>query len=186
MNLIIRGALPTDEKNQEQLAEISAHVLDSFQGVATIQGFVAERVFEGQFLEKNNRWRMTFMNLAILRALFSPHCICWGGALLAIIWIGAPLAAEGTELTVGDLAALLHLWPLWFHTCDRLVGCYPSGSEVKRLWSESLRSLRPTQTCLRGEPVIHKGGRGPAFSLQNLHFAYPDDPDHLACTQRHY
>ena len=53
------------KKNQEQLAEISAHVLDSFRGVAKLSRICGRTGFEGQFLEKNNRWRMTFMNFAI-------------------------------------------------------------------------------------------------------------------------
>ena len=42
VNIVIRRLYPLMRQNQEELARISEHVLESFQGVATIQGFVAE------------------------------------------------------------------------------------------------------------------------------------------------
>ncbi|MGC6507437.1 MAG: ABC transporter ATP-binding protein [Myxococcota bacterium] len=181
VNVIIRKLYPLMKKNQEQLAEISAHVLDSFQGVATIQGFVAERVFEGQFLEKNNRWRSTFMNLAILRALFSPLiAFAGGGALLAIIWIGAPLAAEGKELTIGDLAAFIAL-------VATLVPYMRSIGWMLSVWQRGRAALERIFEIIETDPDLpegsnpksYQGGKGPAFKLNHLSFTYPDDPEHL-------
>ena len=181
VNIIIRKLYPLMKQNQEQLAEISAHVLDSFQGVATIQGFVAEKVFEGQFLEKNNRWRSTFMNLAVLRALFSPLiAFAGGGALLAIIWIGAPLAAVGTELTVGDLAAFIAL-------VATLVPYMRSIGWMLSVWQRGRAALERIFEIIESDPDLpegpnpkpFQGGQGPSFSLRDLSFAYPDDPEHL-------
>ena len=51
VQLAIRRVFHLSRRNQEQLGEISEHVLGSLQGIATIQGFVAEEAFVKRFEE---------------------------------------------------------------------------------------------------------------------------------------
>ena len=64
---------------QEELGRISDHVLESFQGITTIQGFVAEQAFIERFEEKNDRWFDTGMKLAVLRSTAFPLLYLAGG-----------------------------------------------------------------------------------------------------------
>ena len=55
-------------RSQEQLGEISEHVLGSLQGMAAIQGFVAEEAFVERFEARNLDWFRTGMRLALIRS----------------------------------------------------------------------------------------------------------------------
>ena len=90
------------------------------------------------------------------------------------------MAAEGTELTVGDLAAFIALVATLVPYM-RSIGWMLSVWQRGKAALERIFEIIETNPDLpEGEsPIMHQGGRGPAFSLQNLHFAYPDDPDHL-------
>ncbi len=55
-------------RSQEQLGEISEHVLGSLQGMAAIQGFVAEEAFVERFEARNLEWLRTGMQLAVIRS----------------------------------------------------------------------------------------------------------------------
>lgn len=178
VNVIIRKLYPLLKRNQEELAKISEHVLESFQGVATIQGFVAEPVFEKDFAKKNKDWFDTGMSVAILRSLFSPLIgLAGGSALLAIIWVGAPLAISD-DLTVGDLAAFIAL-------VATLIPYMRSIGWMLSVWQRGRASLERIFEIMDNDPDLpegknpkkYKGGVGPSFRFENLTFAYPDDPD---------
>ena len=89
VNIVIRRLYPLMRQNQEELARISEHVLESFQGVATIQGFVAEEAFREEFDERNGQWFRTGLTLAVLRSIFAPLIgLCAGGSVAALIYFG--------------------------------------------------------------------------------------------------
>ena len=51
----------------------SEHVLGSLQGMAAIQGFVAERAFVHRFEERNRAWLKTGIQLALIRAVAAAN-----------------------------------------------------------------------------------------------------------------
>jgi len=105
----IRRLFSLARRNQEQLGEISEHVLGSLQGIATIQGFVAEGAFTRRFEERNLAWLRTGMRLAVVRSLALPVLVLSGGvAMFSLIAVGGPMVLSGT-LTVGQLAAFAAL-----------------------------------------------------------------------------
>jgi ATP-binding cassette subfamily B protein len=96
-------------RNQDELGAISDHVLSSFQGISTIQGFVAEEAFIRRFDAKVDAWFSTGMKLTLVRAVFFPVLVVSGGmATFLLLYVGAPMALAGT-LSVGDIAAFAAL-----------------------------------------------------------------------------
>ncbi len=172
--LSIRQVFPLMKRNQEQLGGISSHVLESFQGIATIQGFVAERAFQDRFDEKNQQWFVTGMKLALIRTVAFPMLALTGGiALFLLIWIGGPMALSGA-LSVGDLAAFAAL-------LAALVPALRSMGFMFSVWQRGKAALErifelidaPIERPEGDQPVSQTPGAGPAIRFDKLTFAYP-------------
>ena len=178
VNIVIRRLYPLMRQNQEELARISEHVLESFQGVATIQGFVAEAAFQKEFDERNGQWFRTGLRLAVLRSIFAPLIgLCAGGSVAALLYFGGPMVVQG-ELSVGDLAAFVAL-------IATLVPYMRSIGWMLSVWQRGIASLdrifelldAPVERTEGDSPVSLEAGRGPGIGLHGLSFAYPDEPE---------
>ena len=102
----IRRVFVLSRLSQEQLGEISEHVLGTLQGMAAIQGFVAERAFIDRFEERNRAWLKTGIQLALIRAVALPLLVLSGGvSMFMLLAVGGPMAIEGT-ISVGELGGL--------------------------------------------------------------------------------
>ncbi len=165
-------------QNQEELGVLSNHVLGSFQGIATIQGFVAEDALAARFAEKNRAWFDTGMKLAAVRSIFLPLLGLAGGlGVFAILWVGGPRTLAG-EMTVGELAAFTALLgtlvpPL--RGLGFLLSVVQRGKASLERIFELLDApiLRPEGA----DGLKLSPGRGPALSLRGLTFAFPDAPE---------
>ena len=163
---------------QEQLGEISEHVLGSLQGVAAIQGFVAEEAFVRRFEARNNEWLRTGMRLALIRALALPLLVLSGGiAMFVLISVGGGLVLEGT-LSVGDLVAFTALLTVLLPPL-RSLGWMMSVLQRGRAALERIFELidAPVDRPEGSAGKVPAAGRGPALELRNLKFSYPDDPE---------
>ncbi len=176
----IRRLFWLSRQNQEQLGEISEHVLGSLQGVAAIQGFVAEGAFVDRFEARNRKWLSTGMKLAVIRAAALPLLVLAGGtAMFALIAVGGPLVFSGA-LTVGELAAFTALLTVFLPPL-RSLGWMLSVIQRGRAALERIFELmdapidRPEGETGRVLPA----GRGPAIEFRGLDFAYPDEPERL-------
>ncbi|MEL6344875.1 MAG: ABC transporter ATP-binding protein [Myxococcota bacterium] len=174
----IRGFFPLMKRNQEELGDISNHIMESFQGIATIQGFVAEAAFQDRFNVKNDRWFGTAMRLALMRTLAFPLLMFAGGvSIFLILYIGGPMALEGA-LTVGQLVAfttlLTALLPQ-FRSMGFLFSVFQRGRAALERIFELIDA--PIDRPEGDAPTAQAVGHGPALSVQNLSFAYPDAPD---------
>jgi ATP-binding cassette subfamily B protein len=177
----IRRLFDLSRRNQEQLGEISDHVLGSLQGMATIQGFAAEEAFVRRFEARNQDWLRTGMRLALVRALALPLLVLAGGfSVWALIAAGGPLVLAGA-LTVGQLAAFTALLAVLLPPL-RSLGWMLSVIQRGRASLERILELmdapvdRPEGSSgLRPAP-----GRGPEIRLEALTYAYPDSPDRAA------
>ncbi len=163
---------------QQQLGEISEHVLGSLQGIAAIQGFVAEEAFVRRFEVRNEAWLRTGMRLALIRALALPLLVLAGGiAMFVIITVGGRLVLQQT-LTVGQLAAFTVLLTVLLPPL-RSMGWMVSVVQRGRAALERIFELMdaPMDRPEGASGVVQPAGRGPSIELRNLHFAYPDEPE---------
>ncbi len=176
----IRRLFVLARRSQEQLGEISEHVLGSLQGMAAIQGFVAEDAFIERFETRNLEWLRTGMRLALIRSIALPLLVLAGGvAMFALIAIGGPMVLGGT-LTVGELAAFTALLTVFLPPL-RSMGWMMSVIQRGRAALERIFELmdapieRPEGTVGK----VPRAGRGPAIEMRDLRFAYPDEPQRL-------
>jgi ATP-binding cassette subfamily B protein len=174
----IRRLFYLSRRNQEQLGEISEHVLGSLQGMATIQGFVAEEAFVRNFEERNLKWFATGMKLAIIRAAALPLLVLAGGiAMYVVIAVGGGLVLDGS-LTVGQLAAFTALLTVFLPPL-RSLGWMLSVIQRGRAALERIFDLldAPVDRPEGRRGRVLAAGRGPAIELRDLGFAYPDEPE---------
>jgi ATP-binding cassette subfamily B multidrug efflux pump len=170
-------------RSQEQLGEISEHVLGSLQGMAAIQGFVAEEAFVERFEERNLSWLRTGMRLALIRSIALPLLVLAGGvAMFALIAIGGPMVLRGS-LTVGELAAFTALLTVFLPPL-RSMGWMMSVIQRGRAALERIFELMdaPIERPEGAAGVVLRRGCGPGVELCNLRFAYPDEPDREVLT----
>ncbi len=169
----IRRLFTLSRENQRQLGDISDRVLGSLQGMATIQGFSAERAFIEGFRRKNLAWLGTGMRIAVLRSLALPVLVLSGGLSLYIVIVaGAPLVKSGA-LTVGQLAAFVALLTVLLPPL-RSIGWLLSVLQRGRASLERLLELMdtPTEEEVSGSTRT-AAGRGPAIVLDNVSFSFP-------------
>jgi ATP-binding cassette subfamily B protein len=174
----IRRLFWLSRQNQEQLGEISEHVLGSLQGIATIQGFVAEEAFVERFERRNRKWLATGMKLAVIRATALPLLVLAGGvAVFVLIAVGGPLVLSGA-ITVGDLAAFTALLTVFLPPL-RSLGWMLSVIQRGRAALERIFELMdaPIDRPEGDDGLVLAPGRGPSIEFRNVSFAYPDQPD---------
>jgi ATP-binding cassette subfamily B protein len=174
----IRRLFYLARRSQEQLGEISEHVLGSLQGMAAIQGFVAEEAFVDRFEARNLGWLRTGMRLALIRSIALPLLVLSGGvAMFALIAVGGPMVLGGS-LTVGELAAFTALLTVFLPPL-RSMGWMMSVIQRGRAALERIFELMdaPVERPEGAAGVVLESGRGPGLELRDLHFAYPDEAD---------
>jgi ATP-binding cassette subfamily B protein len=170
-------------RSQEQLGEISEHVLGSLQGMAAIQGFVAEEAFVERFEARNLSWFRTGMKLALIRSIALPLLVLSGGvAMFALIAVGGPMVLGGS-LSVGELAAFTALLTVFLPPL-RSMGWMMSVIQRGRAALERIFELMdaPIERPEGDVGVILESGQGPEIELRDLHFAYPDEDDREVLT----
>ncbi len=165
-------------QNQQELGVLSDHVLSSFQGIATIQSFVAESALQARFAEKNRQWFSTGMKLAAVRSIFLPLLGLAGGlGVFAILWVGGPRTGSG-ELTVGQLAAMTALLGTLVPPLRGLGWLLSVVQRGKASLERIFELLDAPVDRPEGEGGLRLPvGRGPAIRLEHLDFAFPDAPD---------
>ncbi len=174
----IRRLFHLSRRSQEQLGEISEHVLGSLQGIAAIQGFVADGAFVDRFEERNRDWLRTSMSLAVIRAVALPLLVLAGGiSMFVLVGVGGRMVLAGS-LTVGELAAFTALLAVLLPPL-RSLGWMLSVIQRGRAALERIFELMDAE---EDRPEGDQGrvlaaGRGPAIELRDLSFAYPDEPD---------
>ena len=179
----IRRLFYLARRSQEQLGEISEHVLGSLQGMAAIQGFVAEGAFVRRFEERNLSWLRTGMRLALIRSIALPLLVLAGGVgMFALIAVGGPMVLAGS-LTVGELAAFTALLTVFMPPL-RSMGWMMSVIQRGRAALERIFELMdaPIERPEGPSGEALQSGRGPAVELRDLHFAYPDEPEREVLT----
>ncbi len=169
----IRRFITLFRRNQEQLGEISDHVLGSLQGMATIQGFAAEEAFKERFRARNLDWLRTGMRMAMVRSLAMPVLALAGGlAIGVLVTVGGGMVRAGT-LSVGELTAFVALLMALLPPL-RSLGWLVSISQRGRAALERLLEiLHAPVSGPSGGAVVSGTGGGPDIVIEGLRFAYP-------------
>ena len=183
MQLAIGQMFSLQRRNQVELGQLSDQVLGTFQGMATIQSFVAEKAFEDRFQARNDSWYQTALRLSVVRSLFMPLLTLSAGlGVFAILYAGGPRAVQG-GMSVGELVTFTAL----------VSGLVPPLRGLGFLLSVVQRGLAALDRIfeLIDTPVerpegpqgrLLPRGKSPGIRTRGLSFAYPDAPDHAVLT----
>jgi ATP-binding cassette subfamily B protein len=174
----IRRLFLLSRRSQEQLGEISEHVLGSLQGMSAIQGFVADSAFVERFEARNREWLSTGIRLALIRSIALPLLVLTGGiSMFVLIAAGGSMVLRGA-ITVGELAAFTALLTVFLPPL-RSMGWMMSVIQRGRAALERIFELMdaPIDRPEGATGVVIEAGSGPSIELRNLRFAYPDEPD---------
>lgn len=159
---------------QESAADLSDHVLSSYQGVATVHAFRAEPALIEVFDGHAERWLTAVLKRANLRIAIGPVLsLAAAFNVFLLIWVGGPMAIEG-EITVGELVAFTTL-------VAYLTGPLRGMSFILSLFKQAEASLERVDVLLQEPPDRPEGTAGqpppslpPAIEVRGLSFRYPD------------
>ena len=181
---IVQGAIrswyPMMKLNQEKLAEISDHVLESFQSVTTIQGFQAQPAFIRALADRNQAWFDNNIQLKLVQSTILP-LVALAGALsvFCLLYFGSPLVEAGT-LSVGNIAtfiALLAALVPYMRSLGWMLSTFQSGRAAADRVFELLDAK--VEYPEGDDGVVLSVGSIPNVTVRGLNFAYPDDPETL-------
>jgi len=170
----IRQFITLFRRNQEQLGEISDHVLGSLQGMATIQGFAAERAFTDRFRARNLDWLRTGMRMALVRSLAMPVLALSGGLAIGILVMAGGAMVQAGTLSVGELTAFVALLMVLLpplRSLGWLVSIAQRGRAALERLLEVLHAPVPDEVGGTSAPAH---GSGPGIVVRGLRFAYQD------------
>ncbi|HIC06337.1 MAG TPA: ABC transporter ATP-binding protein [Candidatus Lambdaproteobacteria bacterium] len=171
--LLMRGKVDRlGSKAREAAGELSAHAIDTIQGIAEIvafqQGFNRGKVFE-ELTNRHISLRLPFFRELTLQTTLLEVLTGWGG--LAVVCTGALLTANGS-FDAGLLPLLTIL----------AMSAFLPVSEIAQIGRQLADTLGATRRvyALENEPVVIADGDGEAssdlssgFSFQNVSFSYP-------------
>ena len=159
-------------KAREAAGELSAHAIDTIQGIAEIvafqQGFNRGKVFE-ELTNRHISLRLPFFRELTLQTTLLEVLTGWGG--LAVVSTGALLTANGS-FDAGLLPLLTIL----------AMSAFLPVSEIAQIGRQLADTLGATRRvyALENEPVVIADGDGEAssdlssgVSFQNVSFSYP-------------
>lgn len=167
------------DRMMAQSAELSDHVLSSYQGVPCIHAFRAEDAFRARFGHVNDALLGTMLERANYRALIGPVLsLAASTAVFLLLWIGGPMAIQG-DLTVGELVAFTTL-------VAYLTGPLRGLSFIVGLIKQAQSSIERLEAILVPAPdrpdlpdPTPPPAAPPRLEIRGLTFAYPDAPDHV-------
>ena len=174
----IRSWYPMMKKNQEYLADISEHVLESVNGITTIQGFQAAPAFIRELEQRNKAWFDNTIQLKLVQSTIMPLVALAGAtSVFLLLFYGAPLLENGT-LTVGDIATFIAL-------LAALVPYMRSLGWMLSTWQSGRAAADRVMELLDAKADYPEGDHGqllpetvvPSIKVDGLSFAYPDDPE---------
>ncbi|HEY0897308.1 MAG TPA: ABC transporter transmembrane domain-containing protein [Sphingobacteriaceae bacterium] len=164
---------------QDKLAESNTVVQETLQGISNVKAFVNE-AYEASRYDKSLR---EVVNIALkgatYRGAFASFIIfCIFGAIVAVIWYGSILVAQG-ELTVGSLTmyilysvfvgAAMGSFPELYANVQKAVGASERVLEILSEPNEHI-SIKEKENAVK---IPVKGN----LSFQDIRFAYPSRPE---------
>ncbi|MCB9664296.1 MAG: ABC transporter ATP-binding protein [Alphaproteobacteria bacterium] len=162
---------------QVELAALSSHILASYRGVATVQGFAAEGPFTDVFDTRNEQYLRTMLQRAGIRAGIGPAlAVATDVNIFLVLFVGGPMVIDG-RLTVGELVAFTTLVAF-------ITNPLRSSSFLYSIVKEAQASLERVE-AIQGVPpdrpeLPHPApapAQAPRLEIRHLTFAYPGSED---------
>lgn len=179
----IRQLFPLIRRNQEQLGDLSNHIVESFHGIGSIQGFVAEDAFRDVFEERNEAWFWTGMKLSIIRTVAFPLIAMAGGvSVFLLVYVGGSLAISGA-ISVGELVAFVALLAMFIPYLRSMGFMFSVWQRGRAALIRIFEIMDVAVDRPEGEaPTVMATGTGPSIRVNALTFCYPDQPNEPALT----
>ena len=162
---------------QAREADLSDFILSSYQGVATISAFRAEKAFLDRFDHKNRTLLRSTLKRANLRTVIGP-ILSLAAALniCLLIYFGGTKAIEG-DVSIGDLVAFIALvayLTVPLRSLSFLLSLFKQA-EVAAARLEAVLLPKPDR------PDLPHGSSPPdtppSLTITGLSFAYPNSPE---------
>ena len=166
---------------QQQLGVLSDQVLESFQGIATIQGFVAHEAFSRRFAERNEALFRTRLKATWIGATAFPGLmVCGSLGVGVLLWFGGNMVVVGSVM-VGELVAFSPLLAVLLPPLRSLGGMlsvFQRGiASLERIF-EMLDTPLDRPEGLKPKRLLPEGGgQAPTIEVRDLSWAYPEAPD---------
>lgn len=175
-NLSIRRFYVIVRDIQAALSDISDHVLSTYQGIGTVQGFGAESAFQQRFDVQNEAYANAAQRRANLRVVLGPAlALAASFDVFLLLWIGSPRVLAH-ELTVGELVA-------WITLIGMLINPLRGVSFLAQIWKQAEVSLDRLGEVMDPEPErpdlpnpVPPPARPPAIDVRGLTFTWPGAP----------
>lgn len=177
MQMATRKLMTLQRVSQTQLGLLADELLGTFSGVATVQSFCVEEVFNGRVEKRANDLRETNLAMTRIRSVSFPLLTVAGGvATWGLLVFGAGEVHAGT-LSAGDLAAFISLVAFIVLPMRMLGWLVPvlqrAEASLERIYAVlDAKPDRPDAITRLPAPTL-----APALLVQNLSFAFPDAPD---------
>jgi ATP-binding cassette subfamily B protein len=176
----VRRTFALMKTGQEALGRLSHTVLETYKGIAIVQGAAAESAFLQRFDRDNDAYTRLMLKIAVVRTLVLPVVGVVGNlCVFLLLWLGGRHVLDGT-MTLGDLAAYASYVAV-------LVGALASGGWVVGVLQRGLVSLRRTWEVValdsdlpQGEVALPDPGRGVRLEVRDLTLRHPGAKDGAA------
>lgn len=158
---------------QIQLADLSSHILASYRGVATVQGFAAEEPFTRAFDARNEVYLGTMLGRAQIRAGIGPAlAVATDINVFLVLFFGGPMVVTG-ELSVGELVAFTTLVAFVANPLRSSSFLYSIVKEAQA----ALERIEAIEGVPADRPELPSPERpptaAPRLEIRNLTFTYP-------------
>ena len=172
--LFIRKLYVLIHQMQRELSALSDHILSTYQGVATLQGFRAEPAFIRRFDDANQAYQRTSQSRSNLRTVIGPLLgLAAAINVFVVLYFGGHLIVSD-QMTIGELVAFVTL-------VGMLVSPLRATSFLVAIWKQAQVSLERLGELIdavpdrpdRDAPLI-PGERPPSIEFRGLSYTYPD------------
>ena len=177
MQFATRRLMALQRVSQQQLGRLADELLGTFSGVATVQAFCVEDVFNARVENRANDLRNTNLAMTRIRSVSFPLLTVAGGvATWGLLVFGAGEVHAGT-VTPGDLAAFISLVAFIVLPMRMLGWLVPvfqrAEASLERIYAVlDVQPVRPDAATKLSAP-----DHAPALDVHELAFSFPDAPN---------
>ena len=160
---------------RETIAAMTAQIAESVSGMAVIQAFNRERAFLDEFDRSNAANRRTNTHAQYLNSLFFPGIELLGAvSMVAILWVGGRMIADGT-LLIGTLVSAVFLLNLIFQPLQELSDLYGQVQSAGAAM-EKICLVLDTEPEIRDAPKAERRAIEGDLRIEHVTFSYGAEP----------